>query len=164
MRSPDHTATPTGAKELQAPCVLLGLGDSLPAVLIPGDWTVQYVVRPELAPIPNVRPWLRGAYVDRGQIVPVFDLRCWLDAERIDPTRAIAVLSRGDHRLGLAVAEEPRIATQLKPRPAGSPPDAVPEALAAHLDLWSHTEHGPAARFDPWAWAQSQAGQVVALS
>jgi len=81
----------------------------LPWLVLPPGMPAQQAIDPQLAPVPNVVPWLRGVLNLRGNLVPVFDLGLWqgMDAQPADA--AVLVLAPGAESVAVQCCQAPEL-------------------------------------------------------
>jgi twitching motility protein PilI len=122
---------------------------ALPWLVLPTSVPAQLAVEPELAPVPNVKPWLVGVLNLRGNLVPVFDVARWQGVPAPAQVDALQVLvvTPGPQAMAVLVSESPAL---LAVRTSGSTPADDPlAAIAPHR--YSAAE-GIVYEFDPHAW------------
>ncbi len=142
------------------PRIAIRIADVLPWLLLPATMPCQFVERPILSAIPNVKPWFVGAFAERGVITPVFDLSSWLDPDRPSASRRLAVLRDGGNLVGFLSLETPRV---LKiSRSDAIQPDtiALPEAFSPYVGTAYTAADERCIEFHPFAWVRANAARV----
>lgn len=137
----------------------LRVHSDLPWLLLPNGVPSQIALDPLLAPVPNVKPWLRGVLNLRGNLVPVFDIACICGLALTDvKSSTVLVIEPGNNPIGVLCIEPPRIAVG-SPAPSAVPPLAL-QALSNFLIKPMRSEHGVGYEFRFREWIAS-AGRLL---
>lgn len=129
--------------------------EQLPWLLLPASVPSQLELAPVLAPVPNVKPWLRGVLNLRGNLAPVFDLGLWWGLDGLLATSQVLVVAPGHDAIAVLCIGQPSL---LSVRAAGAVPGDDP--MARISTTWFTSEHGPVYEFDAHAWLRQVGRQV----
>ena len=143
--------------------IAVRIATSLPWLLLPGGMNCKFAQRPQLAPVPNVRPWFVGVYADRGVMTPVFDLGRWLDGH-VAVTQGVAVLGQGENRIGFLCIEPPRVmrVAALDTETSEAAGAGIPESFRLFIGGARNSRAGICFDFQPFDWVHRNAQRVSA--
>jgi CheW-like domain len=131
---PDYSAPITMAYAQSQTRIGFRVHAELPWLLLPTGVPSQIALDPVLAPVPNVKPWLRGVLNLRGNLVPVFDIAAACGLGLTDLKSAtILVLQPGENPIGMVCIEPPRIALG-----RNAPAQPLPTAMQPLTDFLVH--------------------------
>jgi hypothetical protein len=130
-----------------------------PMFVLPIGMASQLALDSVLAPVPNVKPWLRGVLNLRGNLVPVFDIGLWQDLEALPSSAQVLVIAPGPEAMGVLCCETPRLLPVYSPGSV-SANDPMSEFSNACFD----TESGKAYEFNPQLWLRRVGRQVPGSS
>lgn len=156
------TAPPADAAQSR---IAIRIAEELPWLLLPPGMRCKYVERPAVAAVPNVKPWMAGAFAERGTIAPVFDLARWLDSASSARGGGLVMLSDDAAPVAFLSVRTPEVvsvgpadvvAADAAPADIGAPP----AALQAFLDTHYRVQHRHYAEFRPLDWVRAHAAQV----
>lgn len=124
---------------------------AMPWLLIPIEVPSQVALEPVLAPVPNVKSWLRGVLNLRGNLVPVFDIAAACGFAISDlQSSTVLVLEPANNPIGFLCIESPQIALG-RPAQASLIPDSL-EVLRNFVVPPMQLESGLAYEFRFRAW------------
>ena len=127
----------------------------LPAFVLPTGVSSQLALEPALAPVPNVKPWLRGVLNLRGNLVPVFDIGMWRGTEALPANAKVLVIAPGADAVGVLCSDSPSLLRV----EVGEAVDAS-DPLATFSTTRFRCDAGYAYEFDARAWLKQVARQV----
>lgn len=130
-----------------------------PMFVLPAGMASQLALDPVLAPVPNVKSWLRGILNLRGNLVPVFDIGLWQGREALPASAQILVISPGPEAMGVLCCETPRL---LAVRNLNSPVASDP--MIEFSSRCFDSEQGKAYEFNPQLWLRRVGRQVPGQS
>jgi hypothetical protein len=137
------------------------LAESLPWLLLPEGMSCQFVERPTMSAIPNVKPWFAGAFAERGVITPIFDLSRWLDAARPAPARGLVLVRDGTKLIGFMSLEQPKV-LGVRPAPEAAAANiAVEEAIRPFCGAAYVSETDACIEFHPFDWVHANAARIA---
>lgn len=129
--------------------------EELPWLVLPSGVSSQLALDPVLAPIPNVKAWLRGVLNLRGNLVPVFDLGLSQGRTPLPDASNVLIVAPGTEAVALLCCEAPCL---MAVRTIGIVPDTDPMAvLSTHV---FSSQEGSVYEFDPRVWLR-RAGRRV---
>lgn len=131
------------------------LNGALPWLALPPGVPSQLALDPQLAPLPNVKPWLPGVLNLRGNLVPVFDIGLWHGCAALGRDAHVLVVAPGRAAVAVLCCEAPAL---LELRAGGSV--AADDPLAALSSSWFHGPQGAVYEFDPHDWLRRVGRQV----
>lgn len=128
---------------------------ALPVFVLPTGMASQLALEPLLAPVPNVKTWLRGVLNLRGNLVPVFDIGLWQGIEALPASSQVLVIAPGPEAMGVLCCETPRLLAVQSPGTLTAN-DPMNEFSNCCFD----SELGKVYEFNPQAWLRRVGPQV----
>jgi hypothetical protein len=140
-------------------CISFRINSTLPAFVLPTGMASQLALDPVLAPVPNVKSWLRGVLNLRGNLVPVFDIGLWQGIEALPASAQVLVIAPGPEAMGVLCCETPSLLAVYNDSPVLAN-DAMSEFSSQCFD----SEHGKVYEFNPQLWLRRVGRQVPGRS
>jgi chemotaxis signal transduction protein len=105
----------------------------------------EVIAIPTIARLPTTPAWLLGVANLRGNLVPIFDLPALLETPAVE-NRFGLIFDRGEHAVGILIAEHPVALDKLEPLlQAPSPPPAAREFVSGAFrqgrSVWMEFDH-----------------------
>jgi len=139
--------------------IAIRITEDLPWLLLPPGMRCKYIERPAVAAVPNVKPWMAGAFAERGTIAPVFDLARWLDPATSARGGGLVMLGDNAAPVAFLSVRTPEVVS-VGPSDVSPAPSAPPTALDAFLDTHYRVQHRHYAEFRPLDWVRAHAAQA----